>query len=165
MRSGKDTLAEIFQERADFQNMKFSKGITEIIETYLPDIAKEGKNREVYQSLGQHMRTYNKNIWIDHAKKSIDWGRNVIITDVRQENEYQFAKDNGFVIIKIEADKSQRELRIQTTDDKGTTSESHKHETEVICDTFEEDYHISNNGSLEDLRRVANSIFDEITKN
>lgn len=74
---------------------------------------------------------------------------NWIITDCRFPNEFRAIKDNGGIVIRIERD--------------GIVP-INAHPSETALDSFEFDFEIENNGSLEDLRRSVTFMlnkFDE----
>lgn len=65
-----------------------------------------------------------------------------IITDLRQPNEYEFAKQNDFTIIKVECDDVVRLKRIQELNDDFDEKDL-QHETETYIDSFDYDYLIT----------------------
>lgn len=165
MRSGKDVLANTLIEDYGFTGFKFSKGIKDIIEEYFPDdIAQKRKMREHYQRIGQSMRGLDHKVWINHTKKEIfshfeehGYDSDIVISDLRQKNEYEFLKDMGFTIIKIESDRQNRISRAMKVNDAFHNS-ALDHETEVAVESIPEDYLITNNGTLEDFEKSINEL-------
>lgn len=154
MRSGKDTFAKMLMELDEFQHVKFSKGISEIVHKFIPSNINGQKLRSAYQLIGQTMRAIDEDVWIRYAFKDIDMSKNIIVTDLRQENECQFLKDNGFTIIKIVADDNDRINRMNELHDK-YSKEDLNHETELAVDNINEDIVVCNDSTLEDLRLKA----------
>lgn len=172
MRSGKDTIADILVDDYGFKNFKFSSGITSIIDEYFSDdVTKKRKMREHYQRIGQSMRKLDQNVWVNHTKGEINRylnlngeGSDIVVSDLRQKNEYDFLKRNGFIIIKIESDRQNRIRRAMDVNDAFHTS-ALDHETELSVEDITEDYLIENNGTLEDLKKDFNELMIKIIWN
>lgn len=157
MRSGKDSVAEHLEAKYDFKNFKLSSGITEIINQYFPETRRTGKPREFYQLIGQTFRELDQDVWIKKTQRDIyrymsryDAKSNILISDLRQQNEYEYLKKNGYIIVKVEADDDLRMNRILESNDVFNKDEFY-HETEMSVDTIEADYVIKNNGTLIEL--------------
>src|SRR5699024_5322282 len=111
----------------------------------------------------------DEDIWIRHVEQAIESDKlfpdykGVVIDDLRQPNEYEWSRDNGFTIIRVNADEGDRLDRASKLGDK-FSSEDLRHETERHVDDFEADYDIWNgNGvSLHELRRKVDDIMAEI---
>lgn len=158
MRSGKDVFADILTETYGFKKFKFSSGIKAIIDAFL-DNGELVKVREYYQHIGQGMRMLDENVWVDHTMKYlkdylrvVDYDADIVISDLRQYNEYKRLREEGFIIIKVEADE---DLRIERAVNKGDyfDKESLYHETELSVDDIPYDYVIQNNGTLEEFKK------------
>lgn len=161
MRSGKNTFADFFINRG-LQEFKFGTGIAEIIQKYFPEEWEKGKPRHLYQGIGQYLRSFNQDVWVKYLAKQIEGKPNVIVTDCRQANEVKWLKENGFYIVKVEADE---EVRIQRIKAEGDTfkKEDLYHETELQVDMAEYDMLVSNNGSIEDLHREALDLYSALS--
>lgn len=170
MRSGKDTIAEYAIEKYDYTRFAFGDGIREVCHTLFPEQMKNGnKPRSLLQGVGQLMRQLDNDVWVNKCFKEVEettWqsafmsnGYKVkpIITDLRQPNEYKRCFDEGYTFIKVHCDEEVRIKRILEKNDKFDMNDL-KHETEMHIDTYEYDFLIENNGTLEDLYRQ----FDEI---
>lgn len=117
-RSGKDTVAEYLEKKYRLHNYKFSYGITEIIKKYFPsDFEKGVKLREHYIKIGQSLRELDEDVWVNYTLNKINylWGNleNVVISDVRQENEFRRLAKEGFRFIYIKCDDYIRNERIK----------------------------------------------------
>lgn len=170
IRSGKDTVAEYFVNLIDTHFIEtnsmvigFSDGITDLLDTYIPDIFKEGKPRKAYQEIGQKLREFDEDVWINYALKTIELNEAVrpdthyIFRDLRQPNEAKTLKELGYTIIKVVADRSLRMDRAITNED-NFSEEDFQHETEKTIDLIEPDIIIENNGTLEDLYEEVEDI-------
>lgn len=110
---------------------------------------------------GLHKDTWVNALMADYKPTQFQWSDgplggykdgpmpNWIITDCRFPNEFRSIKDEGGVIIRIERD---------------GVKPVNAHPSETALDSFEFDFEIENNGSLEDLRRSVTFMlnkFDE----
>jgi dephospho-CoA kinase len=172
MRSGKDTLAEYAIENYDFTRFAFGDEIKRICGTLFPEQMKNGnKPRGLLQGVGQLMRQIDNDVWVNKCFKEIETEKlmcvtavgkdvvNPIIVDLRQPNEYQRCKSEGFIIIKVQCEDNIRLKRILEMNDKFDPKDL-VHETELHIDKFECDYIISNNGDLKDLYNQFDTIMD-----
>lgn len=161
MRVGKDCFAEFFKNRG-LQEFKFGTGIAEIIQKYFPEEWEKGKPRHLYQGIGQYFRTFDEDVWVKYLSKQIEGKTNVIVTDCRQVNEVKWLKENGFYIVKIEADE---EIRIQRIKAEGDVfkKEDLEHETEKQVDQVEYDLLITNNGTKDELWDKAHALYSHLS--
>lgn len=153
MRSGKDTVAQQlalqFRKEGFFVNkIAFGDALkVRAKELYPEEFIDNRKPRELYQWFGQTLRERNEDVWINQVayrinsinKKAKEWGYNPqvhIITDLRQPNEYQFCKDNNFIIVKVECDDVTRVQRVIALEDNYTPTDLH-HDTESHIDSFD----------------------------
>ena len=125
------------------------------------------KPRRLLQDFGQAMRKLDENIWINHVEERIkdiereallaDRPARVVIDDLRQPDEYEWAKANGFVIVRINAPD---ELRIERAKAAGDdfSEEDLTHETEQYVDGFVVDFEIDNEGDTAELERKIDEI-------
>lgn len=125
------------------------------------------KPRKLYQDFGQAMRALDGDIWINHAEQSLALAEDsrgtagVVIDDLRQPNEYEWAKRNGFVVIRVNADEGARIARAKALGDTFGADEL-AHDTEQHVDSFEVDYEITNDGDYVSLERQIDEIMGEI---
>ena len=165
LRSGKDTIGKQLIEMYGFEEFKFSSGITKLIQDYFPsNVYSKGKLREHYQTIGQSIRGLDENVWIRYTHNQIQEHlrqhgskTNIVITDLRQQNEANYLRENGFTIIKVEALSG---LRVQRAKDSGDifNIDDFNHETELSVDHINADYVLDNNGTLEDLTSQMNML-------
>lgn len=172
MRSGKDTLADYAIKKYGMTRFAFGDGIREVAKMLFPEqMVNENKPRALLQGIGQSMRQFNNYVWVNKCfneirkqKYSFDMGNErliPIITDLRQPNEFKRCKDEGFVTIKIECEDEIRFKRILKNNDNFNKADLY-HETEMHMESYECDYTIHNNGSLEELYGQFDEIINKI---
>lgn len=167
MRAGKDTIAQYAIDNYGFTRFAFGDGIRETCKKLFPDQMKGGKNRHLLQKLGQTMRyKFDENVWVNYCFREIEAEKtrryiSPIITDLRQPNEYTKCKEENFIIIKVETND---EIRLQRMNENGDnfTLDDLNHETEQYINSFEYDYLIKNNDSLEEVYKQFDLIMSEI---
>lgn len=165
MRSGKDTLAKgltiLLPESYAIKSM--GNGVREVCMAMYPFGEKKGKNRDMLQFVGQKMREYDEDVWVNIVIDTISYYglENVIVTDVRQLNEYEALKKEGFVFIKLESSDRNRMDRIKEAGDI-FEPEQFFHETELSVDRLPYDYFIENNGSREEFANKLMNLVKEL---
>ncbi|MFB5588490.1 hypothetical protein ACE41I_17510 [Bacillus cereus] len=85
----------------------------------------------------------------------------VLVNGVRQPNEYQRLRDEGFIIIRVNASDDLRIGRARNAGDVFTEADL-GHETESHIDTFEVDYEINNDWNLVQLYDQFDMIMRDI---
>ena len=110
--------------------------------------------RQLLMDLGSKTgRRYNENIWIeafDYAfKKAANDNKNVIVTDVRFRNEFDYLKQLKFTQIKL-----LRDCYLKINDISETNQDAIK--------DSEFDFILYNNGTLEDLRKEVSNIVAQL---
>lgn len=176
LRSGKSALTNYATTFYDFQPFAFASELKRTFHHLFPNIKRDPKPREYYQRYGQLMRQIDENVWIDATMRDVEryiksvgccgkcgdcTGARVLIEDVRQPNEIERLKSEGFVIIRITAPV---DLRIKRALEAGDDFTVHDlaHETEVAVDSFEVDYEILNDSDLTNLYEQFDKIADEL---
>lgn len=169
MRSGKTTIAKYLSKEYQFDEYSFANALKNVA-NYLFDNSKvypnsRSKPRKLYQDLGQKMRELDPDVWInvveEHINSMIDatFVYGVVIDDLRQPNEYEWARENGFTIIKVESPEYVRIDRMKASND-AFTPDLLNHDTEQHIDTFKYDYVIKNNGSMKDLEQQVEEVLE-----
>jgi dephospho-CoA kinase len=172
MRSGKDTVAKHLFIDHDFDRVAFGDALKKNAHATFPWVSEVSKPRALYQSYGQLMRQIDPDVWIKHAEQTVDVWINmrvndgaervgVVITDLRQPNEYGWARANGFTIIRVTAPDEDRIARAISAGDDFTVHDL-THETEQAIGTFECDFEIVNDGTVEELKAQVDSILAQI---
>lgn len=171
--SGKNTLANLLQERFERQSLKVQQfslaepiknafnqmftvpsewlnGASHLRESLLPGyVNKENlplSVRDVLMDVAKLGRSYNIDIWANKTLNNIASSKAdvSIITDFRFQNEMHLFKANNFKLIKIFRASNSLSNDI----------------SEIDLDNFTDqfDYLFDNNGSLEDLKLQANKV-------
>ena len=152
MRSGKSEAARLLAAHHGFVRRSFGG----TLKSYAHDIfgTSDVKPRALYQQFGQLCRSIDPDVWVRHLADNIAAtcpDDPIVIDDLRQPNEYAWARANGFVIVKIETHADIRKARLEAlgepVDDVLLT-----HETETHFDAFEPDFVVPNDGDTVDLR-------------
>jgi dephospho-CoA kinase len=171
MRSGKDTVANHLYIRHGFDKVAFGDALKRIAHDTFPWVSEFSKPRALYQFMNV-MREYDKDVWIKHVeqavKGAIDFHVNtgaekigVVVTDVRQQNEVDWCRENGFTLIRVTAPDEERIARAIAAGDDFTVHDL-CHETELAIDGFSVDYEIVNDGSVDALKRKVDEILAEM---
>lgn len=166
LRSGKDTVAELIQQKGLFTSFAFAEGIWATIELLFPDIYEkrfEEKPRKLLQNLGQGIRQIDPDVWIRYTFNQIETvgAKRVLVTDLRQPNEYKALKTAGFYIVRVNAEPEIRIARAKAAGDNFNIQDM-LHETERHVEQFDVDFDIENNGTLEELEDKVNEVFAQI---
>jgi dephospho-CoA kinase len=174
LRSGKDSVAEHLYIRHGFDRVAFGTALKKVAHDAFPWVSEFSKPRALYQSVGQLMREIEPDIWIRHAERkirgTIDFRVNtgaekigVVITDLRQPNEYEWARTEGFTIIRVTAPDEVRIGRAIAANDDFTVHDL-AHPTELEIDNFDVDYNITNDGTVEELKAQIDDILAQIIR-
>jgi dephospho-CoA kinase len=172
LRSGKSIVGNHLYIRHNFNEVAFGDALKRAAHETFPWVSEFSKPRALYQNVGQLMREIDNEVWVKHAERAvkgaIDFRVNtgaekvgVVITDLRQPNEYEWARNNGFTIIRVTAPDDARLLRAKLAGDDFNEADL-AHETESHIDGFDVDYTVENNGTVDDLRRKLDEIMEAI---
>lgn len=143
MRSGKSTLASLFAKYQDLHRMSFGHRLKQYAhEVFQPE--GDVKARELYQGFGQKMREIDSDVWVKQVEKDIreNGYKRIVIDDLRQPNEYKWARDNGFILVKVVTSDEVRKERMESLGET-VTDEILNHETEQHIDGYRCDYTVS----------------------
>jgi dephospho-CoA kinase len=120
-RSGKDTVAEIIQDYLETnghgytRKLAFGDELRARFHDAFPEIAENPKPREGYEQFGKLGRELDQNIWVKAvAVEMSSWEelfQNFVISDLRQVNEADWCRENGFVIVEVWSPESLRKYR------------------------------------------------------
>ena len=135
--SGKSTLADFCVKIYGFEKYSFAGAVK--------DVARElfgmtKKDRSLLQAIGDTMRQIDNGVWINYVMNRIiaEGFEDVVIDDLRYENEAQFLKLHGFLIVKLEG----RGYEM--------TKEQMSHPSEMEIDKIEADVIIDASRSLQE---------------
>jgi hypothetical protein len=161
-RSGKSELAWYAHFIYGFKEFDFSAVLKGEFHRLFPHIPRDPKPRAYYQKFGQWLREIDPDIWVkmtmgkvheycfEDSLNKVNHKPKVLVNGVRQPDEYQRLKDEGFTIIRVNASD---DLRIGRAHNAGDvfTEVDFEHETESHIDTFEVDYEINNVSSIGEM--------------
>lgn len=168
LRAGKTSVCDhILSKYKDFEIFDFGDSLKECVAKAYPQNEGQPKNRELLINFGQHLRKFDKDVWVNAVKYKIEVSnsKNLLVTGVRQQNEYEMLKDEGFIFIKIEAGE---DIRIQRCIDNGdifNVESLRDAQTEMVLNDFEYDYLIVNEGSFKKLEIAIDNIMKELVGN
>lgn len=173
LRSGKDTAAHHLYIRHGFDKVAFGDELKRTVGEAFPWMASgPNKPRAFLQQYGQLMREIDPEVWVKHVERKvggiIDFRVNtnadqigIVITDLRQRNEYDWCRRNGFTIIRVTAPDDVRIARaIEAGDD--FTVHDLAHPTELEIDNFSVDYEVSNDSTVDGLKAKIDAILEAI---
>lgn len=151
-----------------YKPIQLSSGIYEIARNYFN---MKKKDRELLQSIGQLLRQIDEDVWVNYACKEIDLmkyieqAEKIVVSDVRQANEYDTFKDKGFIAIQVVADLDKRIERLEKRDgikiDDDYIKRIEENPAETGADGKEYDYIIDNNGTIEELYAKVDEILEQ----
>ncbi|PET15047.1 AAA family ATPase [Bacillus thuringiensis] len=168
MRTGKDTIARLMAKdrRGKFQRGAYADELKLQVDRKYGK-QEGGKRRALLQHEGQEERKHDALVWIKRLQPKIDFlrttGHNVVITDVRQQNEIDSLRAQGAYIIRVNVSDEIRKQRIIDAGDE-FKEEDFYHETETAIDAFEVDYEINNEGGLIQLVQQLDAILLSIDR-
>lgn len=180
LRSGKSFAAKYLASDYGFEKVSFSDGLSKVADDYFSHLylpkyqecpfsdsgkafAGYRKPRSILQAVGQKLREVDEDVWIKHTEKimhALEDSRKtkgIVIDDLRQPNEYEWARANGFTIIRVIADEDERLFRANMNGDNFEKADL-QHETEQHSDGFEVDYEIVNDGNIAEFMRKLDEI-------
>lgn len=172
LRAGKDTAAHHLHIKYGFDKVAFGDALKRTVNEVFPWVYGSSKPRALLQQYGQLMREIDPQVWVKHAERAvngaIDFRVNtgaervgVVITDMRQPNEYEWCQQNGFSIVRVNCPLDTRLERARLAGDDFVESDL-LHSTEQYVDTFEPDFEVDNDGTVEELKAKIDVILTEI---
>lgn len=168
MRGGKDAATQYFMERlaADGErSVKAAYGdeLKRCYHTVFGEKSEIKKDRDGYQWFGQEMRKREPHVWINHVNELLDSYPDFhqFISDMRQPNEYEDLKRQGFRMVRIWSPEYMRVERMKAAGEE-VKLEYFRHETEQHIDNFAFDDLILNIGTLEDLYKKLDALYERI---
>lgn len=157
MGAGKDTFASMIAEStADVQVLHYADYLKYFAKTFLNwSGRKDEEGRALLQTFGTDVvreKMGMPNLWVDTVITQIEilkhFGKqHFVIADVRFPNEIKRVKESysDVITVRIETDDHAQRIEVVETG----------HSSETALDGFDFDFVISNNGTLEDLRKEA----------
>lgn len=167
LRAGKDRVANHLSNRYSFDRVAFGDELKRIYHELNPWVPADPKPRSEYQRFGQAMRELcGDDIWIRHTERKINesgsLSSGIVVTDLRQPNEYEWARANGFTIVRVTAPDELRLARAKKAGDDFTEADL-AHDTEQWVDKFDVDFEVVNDGTLGELYAKVDDVMAKIT--
>ncbi|WP_406652396.1 hypothetical protein [Bacillus cereus] len=112
-RSGKPELSHYAWMLYGFKEFDFLVVLKDEFHRLFPNIPRDPKPRTYYQNFGQWLREIDPDIWVrmtmakvheycfEDALNKVNHNPKVLVNGVRQPNEYQRLRGEGFVIIRV----------------------------------------------------------------
>lgn len=180
VRSGKDTVGKILEEELVLMPFAFADELKKDFHRENPHIRKAPKPRKCYQLFGELKRaTHGEDYWITKLFHKIEETKhlaekwlstcvgvyykpfNVLVTDTHYGNEARSLRENGFTLIRIVAPLEVRKERMIAEGDNFKEEDLH-HVSETEVNSFEVDYEIVNDGTLEELYAKVEELITNI---
>lgn len=158
-RAGKDALAEKAFPHVSHYKIAFADALKELYESNFEHIQAKEKPRDAYVTIGNAFREVDPLIWIRKLNDTFlelkDKGVPIILTDVRYPNEVAWCRDNGFLVIKVEADNISRISRSAALGENLDVG----NDGDALVDSLKADWVIQNSGysllpAIEELNHV-----------
>ena len=163
MRSGKSTIADYLYLHHEFHwPLSFGSELKRYAHEIFPDVPKDPKPRELYQFMNV-MRDFDPDVWIKHLAKRVQFAEDsrkttgIVVTDARQQNEIDWLRAHGFVIVRVVAPEQDRLKRIEESGE-SVTSTTLAHVTEQDLESLDVDYRIVNDGTLDELETKVDEL-------
>lgn len=172
-RAGKDTFANVLEQELSKQGYEvvrvaFADYLKEIYQQFFGHLVNNEKPRDAYVTLGNAFREIDINFWIrpveaisDYLENTEGFGKPVamIITDTRYFNEALWASQEGFLVVKVDADPLIRQARAEALGE--TLKLDNEGDSEV--DLIQPDLTILNNGEadFQAMPAVARAAIEE----
>ncbi|MBG9832128.1 hypothetical protein [Bacillus wiedmannii] len=148
-RTGKDTAGAYLTKKYFFQRLAFGDAMKFYYYKANPEMRDKPKDREHMIAWSQPQVEKDNLIWVRQVEMAMEMNSAVnnvqdfVITDLRQPHEEQWARQNGFLIVRIVSDSKVTEQRASALGEKVGQ--------DLDLSRINHDYVISNNGKLADL--------------
>lgn len=166
-RTGKDTVCQMIQEylflngHGKTKQLAFGDELKDRFFKAFPEAFGGKKPREWYEDFGELGRGIDVNMWIKPVEHKIDFFsdiyENFVITDIRQKNEANWAKDNDFILINVWSPAKLRQERSKDDSEWQPVNRSERFLHEIDFD-----YEIMNGTDFEDLKKQVEYTMEEI---
>lgn len=175
-RAGKDTFANVLERELESQGydvikVAFADYLKEIYEQLFAHIPTTTKPRDAYITLGNAFREIDPNFWIrpiEQITRYLEDGEMagdqtapvaLIITDTRYYNEALWAEQEGFLVVKVDADPLIRQARAEAL---GETLKL-DNEGDMEVDLIQPNVTLYNNGDndFKAMPQIARAIISE----
>ena len=157
MCSGKTYISDILIKKYNLKKYSFGQKVKDIAK----DLFKmEYKNRILLQTLADKMKEIDKDIWIKYILSEINSDSNIIIDDLRFENELKYLQENNFIIIRLNISEEERlnRLKIKYPNTYNEHLNGSNHNSEVNINKLNEDLDL--NSDKHTLEKIINYLYN-----
>lgn len=153
MGSGKTYIADRLSKEYNLKKISFAGKIKDIA---LDLFDTKNKDRKLLQTIADKMKEIDKDIWIKYVIREIKDKNDIIIDDLRFQNELYYLKEYNFIIIGLTIDDNTQLERLK--DKYGSDYINHidrrNHNSEKEIDNLECDLKIiSNEKTFENIKK------------
>lgn len=144
--SGKDYIAMMLRLHYGFTSVAFADPVRAIAHDYHPDRYGDGtkKDRQLLIDIGMSHRAIDADVWVHYmANRIYGMTRDVVVTDARLPNEFDFLREDGFIFVRVHAPVYIRMARMKARGDVAQDA-ALSHVTERMYDTVKCDYDVFN---------------------
>jgi dephospho-CoA kinase len=155
--AGKDEVAKYLETKYGFTQFAFADKIREIA---IDLFDMKNKDRYLLQQIGQKLREIDSDCWTKYVLKKTTEKKDlsVVISDLRQRNEYESCIKYGYFPVRVVAD---REIAIKRLIERdGCCDESLLDNESEIGTRGISMLEIYNNGSFEELHKQIDSLME-----
>lgn len=135
--AGKDTAADYFVQRLEYERASFAAPLKEIAKQIGWNGIKDERGRGLLQDLGMAGRQYDQDLWIKRAADQAPAYLPIVWTDVRFRNEADFVRSRGGIIVEIRR--------------KDVTPQAEVHVSESEHRRIRPDFIVDNEGTITEL--------------
>jgi len=96
--SGKDFIADHLVEHWGFKKLSFAAKLKEVCTDLF---SMQGKDRSLLQAVGMKMREVDDLVWVKYPFSRTDTERDIVINDVRYQNEARYIKSVDGILIRV----------------------------------------------------------------
>lgn len=148
--SGKSTLASILVEEYGYAHCKTGFACRKIARDLFGNESKELLNR-----LTVAMKEIDKDVWLRAALKEAENDRPIVFDSMRFPEDYQYFKEQGYSLWKVDASVLVRERRLSARGQEFNADRDDNHPAESSLYDFDFDETFENLGSVDDLREAV----------
>lgn len=169
LRAGKSLVAHYLVHQYGFHELAFGSALKRFAHDIFWASETDGKPRALYQQFGELCRRIDPMVWVRFVDVQVDvlerslFNSGIVVSDGRQPHEVEWARNKGFVIVRVSAPDEVRIERALRAGDVFTDDEL-SHETEQYVGEFEVDYEIVNDGTVDDLQAKVDELMSEIKR-
>ena len=173
-RSGKTTGAEALHhhflkegwEGIHVHRTSFGKAMKRHFEHFTGEKFDKKEHRKMIQLFGQLHRRYDESIWVRFVENEMQTAEmqgysHFIIDDVRQANEVEFCKKNGFILIYVDVPMVELEVRCKDLEEPFTPAHSTEQVEQFYFDT---DLRITNADTKEEFNELLIDCVEQLIK-